>query len=210
MTLPSQGGRGCRLRLAMIVLMGLFTVAQGVLPGQTEDIDRHQDRHPFLLAADSGPTDDHLPLLARHGSRPVPDQQQHACSKAKPPLRGPSCKESGSSLRGHHEHADPGMDPHHEQRQHMPNGPRVLRLHPDILHCPGQFTKALACNPPCQAGSLCRGSKPVSHSIPVPGTSLLSGSTGTTPPLPLSMTMNLHGHFGPSLELDPAASGVRH
>ena len=41
---PSQGGRGCRVKLVMLVLIGLFTVAQGVLPGQTEDIDRHQER----------------------------------------------------------------------------------------------------------------------------------------------------------------------
>ena len=97
----SQGGRGCRVKLVMLVLLGLFTIAQGVLPGQTEDIDRHEERHPSFLAVDSGPTDDHLPLLARHGSLPVPDQQQNACSKAPPPLRGPSCNESKSSLRGH-------------------------------------------------------------------------------------------------------------
>ena len=198
---PSQGGRGCRVKLVMLVLIGLFTVAQGVLPGQTEDIDRHQER----LAADPGPTDDHEQLLARHGALPVPDQQQHACSKAPPPLRGPSCNESKPSLRGHHEHDDPGMDPHHERRLKRPNGPRVLPLSPDILPCPGQLTKALACNPPCQAGTLCGGSKPVSHSVPVPGTSLLPGSTGTTSP-PLSITMNHHGHFGPSLELDPGST----
>ena len=105
---PSQGGRGCRVKLAMLVLIGLFTIAQGVLPGQTEDIDRHQDRHPL-------------------------------------------------------------------------------------------------CYPPCQAGALRRGSKPVSRSVPVPGTSLLSGSTGTTSPPP-RITMNHHGHFGSSLELDPGST----
>ena len=89
---PCQGGRGCRVKLVMLVLIGLFTVAQGILPGQTEDIDRHQDRHPFLLAVDSGPTDDRELLVARRGPPPVPDQQQRVCSKASPPLRGPSCQ----------------------------------------------------------------------------------------------------------------------
>ena len=60
---PSQGGRGCRLaKLALIVSLGLFTIAQGVLPGQTEDMDRNQGRCPSILAVASGPTDDPKPL----------------------------------------------------------------------------------------------------------------------------------------------------
>ena len=85
---PSQGGRGCRAKLALIVLLGLFTIAQGVLPGQTEDPDRNQGRCPHILAAASGPTDDPKPLLDHHGHLPVPDQQQQACSIAAPPPEG--------------------------------------------------------------------------------------------------------------------------
>ena len=50
-------------------------------------------------------------------------------------------------------------------------------------------------------------SKPVSHSVPVPGTSLLSGSTGTTlPPPSIINVICHHGHFGSSLELDPGST----
>ena len=204
---PSQRGRGCRAKLALIVLLGLFTIAQGVLPGQTEDTDRNQGRCSYTPSVASGPTDDPQPLPDRHGYLPVPDQQQQACSIAAPPLRGQLCNMRRPSFRGNHEHVDPGIDPHHEQRQNIQTGPRVLCPTQATSHCPGQLIFELARCPPCQASTLRRGSKPVSHSVPVPGASLLSGSTGTTLPPPSSINMMCHhGHFGSSLELDPGST----
>ena len=102
----------------------------------------------------------------------------------------------------------PESDPHHEQKQHTYEpDPGSNAHHQATSHCPGQIILEVARLPPCQAGTLRRASKPVSHRVPVPGTSLLSGSTGTTiPPPSIINVICHHGHFGSSLELDPGST----
>ena len=207
MTPPSQGGKGCRAKLALLVLFGLFMIAQGALPGQTEDAERTQGRCSHTPAIDSGPTDDPQLLRGHQGYEPVPDQQQQACSIAAPPLRGPLCSMERSPLQGRYEHVDPRVAPHHDQRLSTRTGPRVLSMHPDHIHCPGQPTPEVQPSFPCQAGALSGSSKPVSQSVPVPGTSLNSGRTGDTPAPPSIINgVCSHGHFGPSLEPDPGST----
>ena len=167
MTPPSQGGRGHRAKLVLIVLFGLFTIAQGVLPGQTDDADKDQVRCLRHSDTAPGPTDEHGLLADGHRSQPVPDQQQQACSSGAPPLRGQTYSMQTPSLRGNTAEADPGPAPLSEQRQKRQPGPRVPCYTEATPPCPGQLTWESTWYTPCQAGTLCRGSKPVSHKVEV-------------------------------------------
>ena len=200
MTPPSQGGRGSRIKLALVVFLCLATVVQGRLPGQTDDADKDQVQYLNYQAEASDPTDDDRPPARCHQQQPVPNQQQRACSIAAPPLRGQPFRMQELSLPG--SVAPQGVDPQMEQIQRKA-GPRVLHPIEATRHCPGQRMKESRDHFPCPAGTLCGASKPVSHVGKVPGTSLTSGCTGAAPPLPSRISMTTrNGHFGSSLELE--------
>ena len=164
-----------------------------------DDVDKDQVRCLYASDVASGPTDEHRVPEARHRCQPVPDQQQHACSIAAPPLRGQRLSMQTPSLRGNPAGKDP--DPLSEQRLTREPGPRVPCATEATLNCPGQLTEKHTCPNPCQAGYLCRGSKPVSRNVEVPGTSLLSGRTGTTSPSSsIAHMAHHHGHLGSNLE----------